>query len=308
MTMPRPKTEYLNNCKVANSITNNDAFSQTLKLTTIPKKSICVVIDLEASETLTVSNRNITQYDMAIMDAVYTLLVNGTMTFTPEMIARIMSGNFDQDVTTQKSITIAKHIRKLSLIWISIDCTDELRARKKIAVGETAQYGSYLLPIREIDIQSANHQTIMHGYQLIETPVLYRYAETIKQIVNIPTELLKISGTDGSRQLSDTDTVIVIKRALIRRIEAMKNVHNHINNNTIRYERYDSDEDRVKGFFADIGYKSDDKSSVQWRKKRGSLHAIITTILDDFVREKYIAGYEVIREARQKIVGVKITC
>ena len=72
------------------------------------------------------------------------------------------------------------------------------------------------MPLREVDIRSANHQTIMKGFQLLEKPVLYTYAELVKQIIDVPTELLEIN------EISDTDSVIVIKRALIRRIEQMR--------------------------------------------------------------------------------------
>lgn len=304
-TMPRPKTEYLNNCKVANYIsTQSNSFSKTLQMTTIPKKNIFVTVDLTADENLALSNPNITPYDMAIMDAVYTLMVNGVTAFTPEMVVRIMSGYFDQNVTQQKSETVATSLRKLSMIRITIDCTNELRARKKICADDTARLTSYLMPIREIDIQSANHQTIMHGYQLIEKPVLYAYAELIKQIINIPTKLLEISNSSGNGHLSDTDDVIVMKRALIRRIEVMKNQKNHMDNHTIRYERYDLATDTETGFFARLGFNKSSYS--QWKKKRNTLHKIITTILSEFIKEKYIAGYDVVKEGKQKIVGVKI--
>ena len=176
---------------------------------------------------------------MAVMDSVYTMLVNGVVAFTPEMVVRIMSGNFDQDVKPQKSGAVTRSLHKLSLIRISIDCTNELRTREKIKKDETAKWESYLMPLHEIDIQSANHQTVMRGYQLLEKPILYFYAESIKQIIDVPTELLEITDASGSGHLSDTDDVIVIKRAIIRRIEQMKNEKNHMNNDTINYERYD---------------------------------------------------------------------
>ena len=62
-----------------------------------------MTVNLFADENLALSNPNITQYDMAVMDAVYTLLVNGAVAFTPEMVVRIMSGNFEQDVNHRKA-------------------------------------------------------------------------------------------------------------------------------------------------------------------------------------------------------------
>ncbi len=306
--MPKPKKEYLNNSKVANYIsTQNNLFSNTMQLITMPKKNIFVTVDLTADKNLILSNPNITQYDMAVMDAVYTLLVNGAAAFSPEMVVRVMSGNFDQDVKPQKSGAVTRSLHKLSLIRISIDCTNELRARKKIEKDQTAKLTSYLMPLREIDIQSANHQTVLKGFQLLEKPVLYTYAEAIKQIIDVPTELLEITDMSGSGHLSDTDDVIVIKRAIIRRIEQMKNGKNHMDNNTIRYERYDPITMTKKGFFAILGFdESNYKNANQWKKKKSSLNKIITTILEDFTKEKYIAGYEVVKEGKQKIIGVKI--
>lgn len=300
--MPKPKKEYLNNSKVANYIsTENNLFSNTLQLTTLPRKNIFVTVNLFADENLALSNPNITQYDMAVMDAVYTLLVNGAVAFTPEMVVRIMSGNFEQDVKPQKSGAVTKSLHKLSLIRISIDCTNELRARKKIEKDQTAKLTSYLMPLREIDIRSANHQTIMKGFQLLEKPVLYTYAELVKQIIDVPTELLEIN------EISDTDSVIVIKRALIRRIEQMRNRKNHMDNDIIRYERYDPTTGTKKGFFVMLGFdESEYKNANQWKKKKSSLNKIITTILAEFTKEKYIAGYEVVKEGKQKVIGVKI--
>ena len=306
--MPKPKKEYLNNSKVANYIsTQNDLFSNTMQLTTMPKKNIFVTVDLTADKNLALTNPNITQYDMAVMDAVYTMLVNGAVAFTPEMVVRIMSGNFDQDVKPQKAGAVTRSLHKLSLIRISIDCTNELRARKKIDKDQTAKLTSYLMPLREIDIQSANHQTVMKGYQLIEKPVLYTYAESIKQIIDVPTELLTITDESGSGHLSDTDDVIVIKRAIIRRIELMKDPKNSISNDVIRYERYDPMSGTKKGFFAMLGFdEANYKNPKQWTKKRNSLHKIVTTILKDFTKEKYISGYEDVKEGKQKVIGVKI--
>ena len=307
--MPKPQKEYLNNSKIANYISTKqgDLFSSTMQLMTIPKKNIVVTVDLDADENLALSNPNITQYDMAVMDAVYTMMVNGAWVFTPEMVVRIMSGNFDQDVTPQKSASVVKSLHKLSLIRISIDCTNELRARKKIEKDDTAVLKSYLMPLREVEVRSANHRSVRRGYQLIEEPVLYTYANIINQIIDVPVELLEIADASGRGHLYDTDDVIVIKRAIIRRIEVLKDKKNNMNNGIIRYERYDPVAGTPKGLFARLGYQeSNYKNAKQWKKKRSSLNKIVTTILEDFSKEKYIAGYDIIREGKQKVVGVRI--
>ena len=307
--MPKPQKEYLNNCKVANFISSTSLQSSllgsTLQLKTLPKKNIFVTVDLTADENLELSSQNITQYDLAVMDAVYTLMVNGATAFTPEMVARIMSGNLNQDVTPQKSGAVTKSLRKLSVIRISIECTAELRQRKVIAEGQTARLTSYLMPIREIEVRSANHQAVMRGYQLIEKPVLYTYGEAVHQIIDVRTDILSAANMRG--RLSDTDDVIIIKRALIRRIETLKNPKSRMTNETIRYEYSDTSTGENKGFFTLLGFAASDyKNTRQWAKKRLALHKMITVILDDFTKADYISGYEVIKEEKQKIVGVKL--
>ena len=298
--MPKTKKEYLNNSKVANYIsTNNELFDKTLLLTTIPKKNIFVTVDLTADKNLSLTNQNITPYDMAVMDSVYTLLVNRVAAFTPEMIVRIMSGNFEQNVTPQKIGAVTKSLNKLSLIRITIDCTEELRARKQIEKDQTAQLTSYLMPLKVIENKSANHRATMKGYQLLEKPVLYTYAENINQIMSIPTKLLETKA-----KISDTDEIIVIKRTLIKRIEAMKNEKNKINSNIITYERHDPKTGEERGFFYTLGIQKSKYSN--WKKKKNTLHHSITTILNDFISDNYITGYNVIKEGAQKITGVEI--
>lgn len=300
VALPKVKNEYFNNTKVANYLsTNSELLEKTFQLTTIPRKNIFVTVDLTADTNLILTNANITQFDLAVMDSVYTLLVNGETAFTPEMIVRIMSGNFNQDVTPQKSGAVTKSLNKLSLIRITIDCTEELQARKKLEKNKTARLTSYLMPLREIEIQTANHKSVMKGFQLIEKPVLYTYAETIQQIMSVPTSILSTQG-----KISDTNDNIIIKRALIRRIEAMKNNKNKIKSNIIVYERYDQETKKEKGFLITLGFNKENYSN--WKKKKNNLHKSIIKILDTFKEEKYILNYEIIKEGKQKINGVSI--
>ena len=226
--LPKVKKEYMNNSKVANFISSNtELLDKTIQLKTIPKKNVFVTVDLTADEKVSLTNQDITPYDMAVMDSVYTLLANEVTSFSPEMVVRIMSGNFEQKITQHKLDEVNNSMRKLSMIRISIDCTDELVTRKKIKKGSRVALTSYLMPVREIKVDSGNNQATMNGYQLIEKPVLYIYAESVKQIVSVPTSLLEVNGYD-------TDDMMIIKRALIKRIEMIKNDKNNISSNIIR--------------------------------------------------------------------------
>ena len=286
-----PKKEYLNNSKVANFISaNSDLYSTEMKLNTIPQKQVSVSVSLFADEKITFSNPNITQYDRAVMDAVYTLVQNGETTFTPETIVRIMSGNMQQDASPQKVEAVKTSIRKLSVIRIRIDCTDELKVRRKIAKDQKAKLESYLLPVESIEVISANHIT-MTGFRLLRIPALYEYAEKVGQIIDVPLSLL-----DTSKDLFDTDEVVVMKRYLIRRIEMMKNGKNRVSSRRIRYEWYDSKKKSQKGILPELSYHSSDFSN--WREKKRKLHKMITSILKAFVKKGYINGFSVFKEGK----------
>lgn len=287
-----PKKEYLNNSKIANFISSKtDLYLAEMKLQTIPQKQVFVTVSLFADETVYCSNRNITQYDRAVMDAVYTLVQNGEIKFTPEKIVRIMSGNMQQDASPQKVSAVKTSIRKLSVIRIKIDCSDELQVRRIIAKDQEFKLDSYLLPVEIAETKSANHVP-MTGYSLLKIPALYEYAELVGEIIAVPLSLL-----DTSKDLVDTDEVVVMKRYLIRRIEMMKNDKNKIVSRRIVYERYDPKTKTQKGILPELSYDKSDFSN--WREKKRKLNKMITSILKAFIKKGYINGFNVCKDGNR---------
>lgn len=298
--LPNITNEYLNNTKVVTYLsTNKTSFENTLKLTTIPKKDIFITVDLAADKNLHLTNPNITVFDKAVMDSVYTLFVYGETTFTPEMIVRIMTGNRLQDVRKRKAQDVTDSLIKLSLIRITIDCTDEFRTRNLISKNREVKLTSYVMPVREIEVLSANHKTVMKGFQLLEKPVLYSYAEQVNQIISVPTSILATN-----KIISDTNDNIILKRSLIQRIETMKNTKNKIKSKSIIYERTDKETRKTKGFFESLGFIEENYSN--WKKKKNNLHKSIISILDCFKEENYIKSYEIIKKGKQKILGISV--
>ncbi len=54
-------------------------------------------------------SQQVTQFDMAVIDAAYTIMNSGLMILTAEWIAKVLSGNMDQKVTPQKIGAIMKY-------------------------------------------------------------------------------------------------------------------------------------------------------------------------------------------------------
>lgn len=56
-------------------------------------------------------------------------------------------------------------------------------ARGEVKPGKrTFELESYMVPVRKIEIKSRNNQTKLTGYQLLEMPILYQYAEKLTRL------------------------------------------------------------------------------------------------------------------------------
>lgn len=294
--LPKAEKENFNISQVAKYISTTggliDAENPT-ELRTIPSKNVIVTIDLQKDKDVVLSSNNITLYDLAVMDSVYTLFKNGCTSFTPEMIVRIMAGNLKADVKPQKAGAVTKSLRKLALIRVTLDCTEEFKSRNiPIREGEKALYTDYLLPMSEIQIKAVNGNVRLNGFSLKEIPVLYDYAERIGRIATVPVALLEVPG------ITDTEDAILVKRYVIQRVEELKRARNKARLKNIIY--YDTALEQ--GAMSDLWYDEDVKNS---RDKKAKLHKMILKVLENFKKEAYIKGYIVLTEGKS-VLGVKI--
>lgn len=294
--LPKTDTEYFNLSPIIHHISTTggivDASSPT-ELVTMPSKNAVVTVDLKQDSEVALSNKNISYFDRAVMDSVYTLYANDCICFTPEMIVRVMSGNPSLNVRPQKVGAVTKSLNKLATIRITIDCTEEFKARGlSLRKGETGLLTSYLMPLKEIKLKSVNGEIMMNGFHLIEQPVLYSYAERTGKIATVPTKLL------NAPDISDTDDNIIVKRYCIQKIEELKRAKNKHGLNEILY--YDTEIEQ--GALNDLWYNNNFSNI---RDKKAKLHKTILIILDTFKIEKYITDYEIITEG-SSIIGVRI--
>lgn len=294
--LPKVEKENLNVSQVAKYISTTggliDAENPT-ELRTIPSKNVIVTIDLQKDKDVALSSNNITLYDLAVMDSVYTLFKNGCISFTPEMIVRIMCGNLKADVSPQKAGAATKSLRKLAGIRVTLDCTEEFKARNiPIKEGEKALYTHNLLAMNEIQIKAVNGNVRMNGFTLLEMPFLYDYAERIGRIATVPVTLLEVS------EITDTDDAILVKRYVIQRVEELKRARNKAKLKKIIY--YDTELEQ--GAMSDLWHGEDIKNS---RSKKARLHAMILKVLETFKEKAYIKEYKVLKEG-EKVIGVEI--
>lgn len=273
------KKVYLINCKLANYlIAQNVQPNMQENLEVLPKRQTHITFSL-----LSTSDVKLSCWDVAVMDAVYTLFIWGETTITANKIIKVLAGR-SIDTTRQKRESIEATIAKLTEIEIMIDYTEEMRVRCKDCKIENIRKSSKLLPLELCDNQIQEKH-----YHVIDKSALYAYAEDINQIIAVPTQrFTQIPGR------SETKELILLRRALIKRIELLQNKKNKVVSSKINYVHF---------FSVLLGCK--ENQSINWRKQKSKYHLMVLDILQRFVDDGYINNYQVVKD-NNRISGVKI--
>jgi hypothetical protein len=152
--------------------------------------------------------------------------------------------------------------------------TEETMARNQDV--KEAKIDGYMLPVTSVYVKMASNGKEVVAYKLLDKPLLYKYAERLKQIITVPFELLNIKGA------SDTEDVTVLKNYLLRRIELMKNGNNNVESYNISYKKiYEllnvSEQNSV--------------SNNAWYLKTSDIRKTVKEILDYWKEIRYISKY-----------------
>ena len=298
--------QYMNNTKLSRVLTTKqiDITEDEFNLNITDK--VVNLVNIWQDDHITLTNTNITPFDMAVMDATYTIMLQGPMLITPEWIVRVMSGNERVQITQKKINAVMESINKLQFVRIKVDCTEEYNAYQLQKGKKPVKfwgYESYLLPVGKVEARfDANGKKVI-AYKVLEKPALYRYAEMNKQIVDVPAYLL-----ETREHFSDTDEAVLIKRYVIKRVAQIVK-RNSLNNNKVSFLWFDRTENEERGLFPELGYKPD--STPAWRKKKARIIEIVKGTLDTLVEGKAITKYEDYREdgtnnPTSPIIGYKI--
>ena len=295
---------YMNNTKVARIIsTKNISVSPEIKPYEITEKNDALtIVNLWNDPHITLS-QSINQFDMAVMDAVYTIITNGHLIFTAEQLARVLSGDMSQNATDAKIRKIKNSINKLRYIHIKIDASDEFNTKKN-KEKEQFVFEGYLLPIESLEIKySANGKKAV-AYEVLTVPALYRYAEILNQIISIPLDLF-----NTKEYFNDTDEKILIKRYVLKRIFQMK-AHNRMYSDKISFQ-WQGKSGEMKGLYAELGYTPN--NSNKWRQTtKPMIKKVVENTLRSLKDKGIISSYTEYREDGTRnpaspIAGYEIT-
>lgn len=294
--MPQLQRQYFCLSKLASAILFQALGPVTrLTVTVLPQKGIKLHGRLSLDEALAGSTTQLNLYDIAALDAIYTLHINGCPAFTVEMAVRALYGDACMDVTVAQRQAVLESIYKLTHIWLEFDATAEWKARKRelpAAENKRAVFAGKLLPLQEVTVRPGGRADCVTGFQLLEPPVLYRYAEALGQIASVPAELLQAGDLKNSME------TMLLRRYLLRRIAVMVNTKNSQASHRIALEWYDRQTHRAKGLLPALGYRPE--AYANWLSKKSKVNKTACAILDGLRDAGYIDGYTVIQRGTAK--------
>ena len=314
-----PKNHVIPNNKLANTMVRGIidigkiTLEESRKGAKKPVETTCI-LTYEGDNVRLSGRQPFTEYDRNVYNAVSSLYVYGDQSHivTPAMVYRAMTGLTDSEKPTAGQLAAVKRsLDKMRFIRARIDCTEELKARritlnsKQINGGEI---DTYLLTADAITVQTGG-QTV-RAYRIIKPPILYEYAAAVKQVLTFPASVLDVKEiseitVDGVKKLTigprlpNTESRILIKGYLIRRIEGMKG-KNGLNSPVIALYGYARDGETHKGLYSIAGKA--DPTREEMRRIREDAEKMLAY----WKATGYITDYEAQIQSR-KISGYKIT-
>ena len=279
----RPTTAVINNSKVANqlsAIAKAGCANVSVDKGAKGKQKVLVEFNTDAATIDGKPLNIISPYDQTVFNAVCTLLEAGNDVFTLDMVYRAMNG-----LTNSERITA--EYGTLNPIRDSIDAS----ARRRITITQTINgkeyiYKSQLLPIKELTVRKPQSGEALTAYKLLDSPALYTYSKSIKQIIGVPITLL-----DTKTIKKNSAKLTVVREYLIKRIFTMQNQKANANSRKIKYST----------LFSETGINEAELSQTERNRER----KYIGQILEDFKLKGFISDYSEYKAGRS-FEGVEI--
>jgi len=224
------------------------------------------------------SGGSLTSFDKAILNGVSSLLIAGTIYFTIPMLYRAMIGSENPSMREEAVRTIRDRLEFMRHATITLDCTEEAAAHF-IKEGQNLQsltVSQYLLPMNRMNAVLNGRE--VEAYFLIDTPPLFQYASSKRQISLVDMDLLNVHFEADSpmagASLNNTPASIVLKNYLLTRIEGMKNPNNRLQSRKI--------------LFSSIYEELGEPSPIKQRRQR--LRNYTEIYLEYLTQQNYISG------------------
>lgn len=283
-----------------------------------------VIATYQPGEGVTIKG-NFTEYDRQVQDAICSLHEYGDIghTFTPAMVYRAMTNGTDSEKPSPQQIgAVTRSIEKQRHIFVQVDASAEFEKRGITDInGNPIRFkvDDYLLSLKGLEV-TAGGKTVK-GYYIKDTPLLLQYAKLTKQLLTVKSDLLDIRRIDSKgnicESIPNTESRIVIKGYLLRRIEVIKHDIARAKDNFRKYngrrkkeptlpEKKDSDfmQQSNRILFETIFEETGQQTSDRRTQKNNRDYAM--QCLDYWKANGHIKGYSIVKGARNTIRGIDL--
>ena len=257
-------------------------------------KSVSTIVTMDFPKTVVLDDGGyLTNFDKAILNGVSSLLIAGTIYFTIPMLYHAMSGNANPSMREEAVQTLRDRLEFMRRSTITLDYTEEAAAHflKDEQNLQSLTLSRYLLPMNRMNAVLNGRE--VEAYFLIDTPPLFQYASSKRQISLVDMDLLNVHFAADSplagTSLNNTPAIIVLKNYLLTRIEGMKNQNNRLQSRKI--------------LFSSIYEELGEQSPIKQRRQR--LRNYTEIYLEYLTQQNYISGYSFTRTGRV-VDGVEI--
>lgn len=267
------KSFRINNTKIANSIRKNDDLPGFRLSLTVNQRGAKKKI-----KTLFVITEDLSYFEMAVADAIYSLYLDGTKKFTPRKVLAVLSGDNNISVSRDRKQKMEDCIDKLIDTEIYISCA----AEAKITSSLQSRYGgAFLSAVKE-----------KNGYRFSsEEPMpLYSYGEAKRHIITVPCLLLEYLPLDGREQddrIDNRDENILLKQYLIHELELVRNANNSVPEMTVSLKGKKS-----IPLLEALGINSDSYTDDAYANKVRDVYRKTALLLEYWKRIGYLNAYE----------------
>lgn len=280
--------------RVSEQIENVDTNGQTFGIRMSGKnesREVITQLSLNYEDGGVSLSKHMTKYDRSVHDAVATLWVAGNRAVTARQVYQAMTGS-DSKPKQSAIDKVEESLDKQRRTFVKLDYSQELRGKTAEFDGETitaasAYIETYMLNADKQVITTSNGRSVS-GYVFKDAPVLYKHDCTTKQIISYPQALLEAT----AKVASNTETNMLIRNYLIKRIKTMSRNGNGYLSKHIKYET----------IYKAAGNETDS------RTQRNRMNETVRKYLDALRDVGMISGWSEYKDAGRshKIIGVKI--
>lgn len=265
-----------------------------------------------------------TEYDRQVQDAVCSLWEYGHSShfITSAMVYKAMTNNTTVHPSPQQIGAVTRSIEKQRRIHVQVDASAEFEKRGITdANGKPIRFkvGRFLLVLDDIEISAGGE--LVKGYKITLTPILLEYSKLTNQLLTVKSDLLDIKRIDSKgvicESIPNTESRIVMKGYLLRRIEVLKYDIERAKDNFRKYQSRRKKDPTLPGktvaefmqqsnrilfdtLFAETGQQTTDRRT----QKNNRDYAI--QCLAYWKATGHIKGYSIVKGERNTIRGIDL--